>query len=120
MKFSEERTEGVLVLRLNGQLMGGPDAEALRERILGAIRDGITRILLDMQEVTWINSSGLGVLISSHMAARQKSGGSLKLMRVTKRIESILNVTRLSTIFEIYATEEDAWRSLEASPAGGR
>jgi anti-anti-sigma regulatory factor len=53
------------------------------------------------------------------MAARQ-SNGNLKLMKVSKRIESILNVTRLSTIFEIYPTEEDARRSLMASPAGGR
>jgi anti-sigma B factor antagonist len=119
MKFSEERGDGVLVLRLNGQLMGGPDAEAIRERILSSIRDGVKRILLDMQEVSWINSSGLGVLIASHMAARQ-SGGSLKLMKVTKRIESILNVTRLSTIFEVYLTEEDAWRSLAAPSTGGR
>lgn len=119
MKFSQETEGGVLILRLEGQLMGGGDAEAIRELILSSIEHGVANILLDMQEVSWVNSSGLGILIAGHMAARQK-GGALKLMKVSNRIESILNVTRLSTIFEVYPTEEEARRSVASSSAGQR
>jgi anti-sigma B factor antagonist len=119
MRFSREHEGDVLILRLEGQLMGGSEAEEMRATILSAIEQGTVKILLDMEGVSWINSSGLGILIASHMAARKK-GGALKLMKVSNRIESILNVTRLSTIFEIYPGEEAARRSIASSSAGSR
>ena len=91
----------------------------MRELILSAIEQGTVKILLDMEGVSWINSSGLGILIAAHMAARKK-GGALKLMKISNRIESILNVTRLNTIFEIYPDEEAARRSVASSSAGQR
>ena len=119
MRFSPENEGDLLILRLEGQLMGGSEAEQMRETILSAIEQGTVQILLDMEGVSWINSSGLGILIAAHMAARKK-GGALKLMKVSNRIESILNVTRLSTIFEVYPGEDAARRSLASSSAGPR
>ncbi|MBD3161538.1 MAG: anti-sigma factor antagonist, partial [Candidatus Eisenbacteria bacterium] len=116
MRFSQEREGGVLILRLEGQLMGGGEAEEVRDLLLSSIDQGTSRILLDMGEVSWVNSSGLGILIAGHLAARQR-GGTMKLMNVGSRIDSILNVTRLSTIFEVYETEEEARRSLQGSNA---
>ena len=119
MKFSPEQDGELLIMRLEGQLMGGSEAEEMREQILAAIEQGTVKILLDMEGVSWVNSSGLGILIAAHMAARKK-GGALKLMNVSNRIESILNVTRLSTIFEVYPGEEAARRSLASSSAKTR
>jgi anti-sigma B factor antagonist len=119
MRFSSEHDGDLLILRLEGQLMGGSEAEEMREHILSAIEKGTVKILLDMEGVSWINSSGLGILIAAHMAARKK-GGALRLMKVSNRIESILNVTRLSTIFEVYPGEEAARRSIASSTAGPR
>jgi anti-sigma B factor antagonist len=117
MKLIQQSEGDLLVLRIGGQLMGGPDADALRATILNSIQQGTDRILIDLSEITWVNSTGLGILITSHLAARNK-GGSLKLVGVSKRIESILSVTRLNTVFEIFPTEEDARRSFQASPSG--
>ena len=119
MRYSRENEGDLLILRLEGQLMGGGEAEEMRDLILSAIEQGTVKILLDMEGVSWINSSGLGILIASHMAARKK-GGSLKLMKVSSRIESILSVTRLNTIFEIYPGEEAARRSVASPSAGPR
>jgi len=118
MKLVQQAEGDVLVLRLGGQLMGGPDADALRSTILASIQQGTEKILIDLGEITWVNSTGLGVLITSHLAARGK-GGSLKLVGVSKRIESILSVTRLNTVFEVFSTEEDARKSFRSSPSGG-
>lgn len=116
MRFSQEREGGVLILRLEGQMMGGGGAEEVRDLILDSIEQGTRRILVDMGGVSWVNSSGLGILIAGHLAARQK-GGTMKLMNVGGRIGSILSVTRLSTVFEVYETEEEARKSLQGSNA---
>lgn len=117
MKLVQQSEGDLLILRLGGQLMGGPDADSLRTTILASIQQGTEKILIDMGEITWVNSTGLGILITSHLAARAK-GGSLKLIGVSKRIDSILAVTRLSTVFEIHATEEEARKSFHTSPSG--
>jgi anti-sigma B factor antagonist len=117
MKLVQETETDLLILRLGGQLMGGLDADALRSAILSSIEQGMRKVLIDLSEITWVNSTGLGVLITSHLAARGK-GGSVKLIGVSKRIESILSVTRLNTVFEIFPTEEDARSSFRASPSG--
>ncbi len=119
MRFSQEKQGGALTLRLHGQLMGGAEAEGLRTSILSAIEQGTGTLLLDLGEVSWVNSSGLGILIAGHLAARKK-GGALKLMKVSSRIESILKVTRLISIFEVYPSEEEARKSLAASSAEPR
>lgn len=115
MRLAQETAGELLTFRLEGQLMGGPDAEAVRSALLAAIEQGTKKILVDMSAVTWVNSTGLGILISSHMSARER-GGSVKLFGLSKRIESILNVTRLNTVFDVLHTEEDARRSFPASP----
>ncbi len=113
MKMTQEIRDGIVILRLSGQLMGGPDADAVRQTIQSVLKQGHRKILIDLEEVSWINSTGLGILISGHMLAAN-SGGRLKLMRVSKRIDSILGVTRLNTVFEIFGEEEAALKSFAA------
>ena len=107
MKMAQEIRGDVVVLRLSGQLLGGPDADAVRDQILAALNQGFKRILIDLNEVTWINSTGLGILISAHVTASE-CGGEVRLMRVSKRIDSILMITRLNTVFLTYPDEVTA------------
>jgi anti-sigma B factor antagonist len=107
MKLVQEIKGDVLVLRLSGQLMGGPDADAVRDRVAAALAQGFRKLLLDLAEVTWVNSTGLGILISAHIAASNQ-GGRVLMTRVSRRIESIFAITRLSTVFEMQPDEPSA------------
>lgn len=107
MKMTQEIKGDVVILRLSGQLMGGPDADAVRDTILSILNQGFKRILVDLKDVSWVNSTGLGILISSHITT-SNNGGQLKLMQVSKRIESIFMVTRLNTVFQVFEDEASA------------
>lgn len=106
MKINRRTRGDVVILELQGRLMGGPDSEALRKVIQDLIAQGTRRVLIDLAQVAWVNSSGLGMLIDAYTTLKE-SGGVLKFLNVSRRIESILAVTKLNTIFEMYA-EEDA------------
>lgn len=116
MKIKQEAIGNVYVIRLSGQLMGGPDADAVRETILSILNQGYKNLLVDLKDISWVNSTGLGILISSHITV-SNNGGHLRLMRVSKRIDSIFMVTRLNTVFQVFDTEEEALASYEGSGA---
>jgi anti-sigma B factor antagonist len=121
MKIKQEAKGNVYILRLSGQLMGGPDADAVRETVLSILNQGYKNLLVDLKDVSWVNSTGLGILISSHITVTG-NGGTLKLMRVSRRIDSIFMVTRLNTVFQIFENEDDALNSFgdaEASSPSG-
>ncbi len=114
MKHTQEINGDAVTLRLAGQLMGGPDSMGFRNTLLNAIEKGFREITLDMAEVTWVNSAGLGLLIHAHLTARAK-GCHLRLVRVTKRIASILAVTRLNSIFEVVGLDTEGREGLATS-----
>jgi anti-sigma B factor antagonist len=93
--------DGVAILELKGKLMGGPDPAALHDRVHNLIAKGINRVVIDMVEVKWMNSSGLGTLMAS-LTSLRNAGGDLKLANVSKKIESLLLITKLITVFETY------------------
>ncbi|MFH1144552.1 MAG: STAS domain-containing protein [Candidatus Eisenbacteria bacterium] len=110
MKASTHTEGEAVVISLSGQLMGGPDAEAVRQLIRENLETGRKKIVIDIGEVSWVNSTGLGILIASHVTV-SNAGGSLKLSRVSHRISQIFIVTKLHTVFETYDTVEQAIRS---------
>ena len=110
MKLVQEIRGDVAILRPSGQLMGGAEGDAVRDSIPVLLQQGYRKILIDLQDVSWVNSTGLGILISGHLAASGQ-GGKLNLMRVSPRIESILGVTRLDTVFQVFGDEESALKS---------
>lgn len=108
----ERKSEGkhAVVLSLAGTIQGGPDAEHLQTAIRDLVAEGRPHVLLDLQGVTWISSTGLGILIGGHTSLR-RAGGSLKIVNLTERVESLFAVTKLNLVFEVYSDEVTALRS---------
>jgi len=100
----------VMVLNLSGKIMGGPDHDKFQSEIKKLIADGQVDVLLNMTKVSWVNSTGLGILVSAFHTLK-KNGGQLKICEVSDRIDNILNVTQLKLVFETFETEEDGLAS---------
>ncbi len=111
----EKLVGGVLVLDLRGRVTLGEETEALRERIKRLIAAGHLKMVLNLEELAYIDSSGLSTLISSFVSVRNQ-GGQLKLLRLTRRVSDVMQITKLSTVFEIYDSMEDVQRSFAAPP----
>ena len=107
MATKEMIKDGVAILALKGKLMGGPDSTALHDRIHSLIADGINQVVIDLSKVKWMNSSGLGALMAS-LTTLRNAGGDLKLANVTKKIESLLLITKLMYVFETYNSVDRA------------
>lgn len=114
MKIKIRKTESVAIIDLSGKLMGGPDADVFKETIRQLIQEGYKKVLVNLAHVPWVNSTGLGILIAGYTTLKRE-GGVLKLTHVTDRIESILMITKLGTIFESFSDEEQALKSFDKS-----
>lgn len=110
MKLKRDDNGDVTVLRLEGKLMGGPDADEFKKVVRDLVGAERKKILVDMGKVSWVNSTGLGILISGYTTL-QNNGGTLKLVHVNKRIDQIFMVTKLNTIFESFEDETRALAS---------
>jgi anti-sigma B factor antagonist len=111
----EKVVDGVMVVDLRGRITLGEETEALRGRVKRLVEAGHTRIILNLEGVDYIDSVGLSTLVSSYTSAR-KQGGDVKLLHLTKRVHDLLQITRLSTVFEIYDSLEAARRSFGEPP----
>ncbi|MBC7186864.1 MAG: STAS domain-containing protein [Calditrichaeota bacterium] len=110
MELEEKRVGDVLVVGLSGKLMGGKDAERFREMLYRAIGEGIVNVLVDLSQVTWMNSSGLGMLISG-LTTMRSAGGDLRLVGLNEGTRRPLVITRLDSVFEVFDSEEQGVRS---------
>ena len=107
----------VFVLHLQGPITLGKGTEKLRSLVLEALDAGRKNILLNMSEVFYIDSSGLGELVAAYTTATHR-GGKLKLMKLTPRVQDVVQLTRVFSIFEVYDNEDAAVRSFAASASG--
>lgn len=110
MKIKERQTDGVTILEVSGKIMGGPDAELFNTTLKSLIHQGQARVVVDLGKVTWVNSTGLGILISGYTTLKRNEG-EMKLLNVSERIESIFMVTKLHSVFETYKDESEAVQS---------
>lgn len=110
MKIKEREQDGVAILELSGKIMGGPDSEKFSSTLKQLIHEEKTRVIVDLGKVTWVNSTGLGILISGYTTMK-RSNGEMKLLNVSDRIESIFMVTKLASVFESYKDEDEAIQS---------
>jgi anti-sigma B factor antagonist len=107
MKHKVREDGKVTIIDLSGKLMGGCDADVFRDLVHELIERGRKKIVVNLAGVKWINSTGVGILITGYTTLR-KNKGDLKLLNASKKIESILYVTKLNLIFECYDDERDA------------
>jgi anti-sigma B factor antagonist len=112
LKIKSKAEGDVMVLFLSGKIMGGPDHEKFHTEIKTLIKEGYVDILLNMSKVNWINSTGLGVLVSAFHTLK-KEGGQLKICEVSERIDNILNVTQLKLVFETFDECQKALASFD-------
>ena len=107
MKVRELVRGEVTVLELSGRMAEGRATDALSDRINQLSENGTKKIIFDLGKVHWIDSSGLGLLIREYTRL-QTLDGDLKLVRVTRSVSSLLKMTKLTTVFDVHDTLEDA------------
>ena len=112
MKLTDREQDGIVILEPRGKIMGGPDASLLNEKLHDCIERNLNKIVIDLGRVDWMNSTGLGILISSYTTLRNNNG-ELKLANVTEKIQSLLTITKLVKVFEAFDSVEDAVNSFE-------
>jgi anti-sigma B factor antagonist len=110
MKIVERQVGDVLILDLHGKIMIGEGDDALREAVTRLVDGGSTRIVLNLAEVPYVDSAGLGEIVRCYTTVSRK-GGRLKLLHLTKKIKDLLAITKLLTVFETYDSEDEAVKS---------
>lgn len=110
MRLKTKELEGVVVVEVKGNLVGGPDSQKFRDLLHKLANQGRSKIVVDLKGVKIINSAGLGTLISG-LTTMRNSGGDLKISNPNEKIQSLLKITRLVKIFEVYDSVDEAIRS---------
>lgn len=110
MKLNHRDEAGVIIIEPKGKIMGGPESTELHDLLHDLIDQGKKSVIIDLGKVDWMNSTGLGLLISG-LTTLRKSGGELKLANVTDKIQSLLTITKLVTIFKSFDTVDEAIKS---------
>jgi anti-sigma B factor antagonist len=113
MKIVERQVEDVVILDLHGKILIGEGDDALREAVTKLSDSGKTKILLNLAEVPYVDSAGLGEIVRTYTTVSRK-GGKLKLLNLTKKIEDLLSITKLLTVFETYESEDEAVKSYKS------
>lgn len=107
LKMMDRVVDGVAVEAIDGRIVLGEESNALREKVKSLLAAGQKKIVLNMSNVTYIDSSGLGALVAAHTSARSQ-GAVLKLCNLGSKFQEILQVTKLVTVFDSYPTEAAA------------
>ncbi len=112
MKLSDREQDGIVILEPKGKIMGGPDATLLNDKLHEIIEAGQKRVVIDLSQVNWMNSTGLGILIST-LTTLRNNDGELKLANVTEKIQSLLVITKLAPVFDSFDTIDDAVKAFK-------
>jgi anti-sigma B factor antagonist len=116
LKMTQREVDGVSVVALDGRIVLGEESNALREKVKSLIASGKKKIILNMDNVTFIDSAGLGTLVAAHHSARSQ-GASLKLCHLGSKFQEVLQITKLLTVFDVYKTETEAVASFAKGTA---
>ncbi len=117
LKMTNREVDGVAVVALDGRIVLGEETSALREKVKSLVAEGKKKLLLNMGNVTMIDSSGLGALVAAYSSAKAM-GASLCLCNLGLQTNQLLQMTKLLTVFEVSNTEEEALHSfLKAASA---
>jgi anti-sigma B factor antagonist len=115
LRMSTRTVDGVMIVDCSGRLVFGEESAALRDTVKKALAYS-PKIVLNLREVNFIDSGGLGTLVSLYTTARN-ANGAMKLARLSQRVGDLLQITKLLTIFEVFDDEEEAARSFQRDAA---
>ena len=107
LKMRTRETGGIIIIDLTGQLTLGEASAALRDEVRDQVSHGYNKILLNLADITYIDSAGLGELTAAYTSVKNR-GGQLKLLSLTKRVHDLMQITKLYTVFEVYDDEKTA------------
>jgi anti-sigma B factor antagonist len=114
--ITNKEVDGVSVVSFNGRIVLGPESSALRERVKALLAEGKKKIVMNMANVTYIDSSGLGMLVALHVSARSQAA-EMHLSNLGEKFQDVLQLTRLLTVFSVYDTEAEAIRGFRPGAA---
>ena len=112
MKINSYAKEDVTVLEPVGKLMGGPDVGELDEKLYALLGRGQKKVIIDLSKTAWISSSAISILIHHHTKFGE-IGGKLKLANLTKKVQEIIVIAKLTLVFDVYDTLEEALESFQ-------
>ncbi len=107
LKMTSSEVDGASVVALDGRIVLGEESQALRVKLKGLIAEGKKQIVLNMDNIKYIDSAGLGILVAAHVSAKTQ-GASLKLSNLGSKFREVLQLTKLVTVFDVYNTEAAA------------
>jgi anti-sigma B factor antagonist len=110
MQIAERESGAVTVLDLSGKITLGDDGNLLKDKLHSLLHQGKKNVLLNLGQVPYVDSAGLGSLVSAYTTVTRE-GGSLKLTNVTKKLQDLLSITKLLTVFDTFDSEDEAIRS---------
>jgi anti-sigma B factor antagonist len=113
MQIEERVVNDVTILDLKGKMTLGEGDELLKDKVNSLVSQGHKKVVLNLEAVPYIDSAGLGEIVRSYTTITRQ-GGKLKLLNVSKRIQDLLVITKLMTIFDSYEAEPEAVRSFSA------
>ena len=116
MKISTRQVDGVTIVDCSGRITLGEGSVMLRDTVRDLLSKGQKKIVLNLAEVNYIDSSGIGELVSAFTTAKNQ-GGELKLLNLTKKVHDLLQITKLFTVFEVHSDEVAALRSFDKKSA---
>jgi len=107
LKMTNREVDSVSVVALDGRIVLGEESNALREKVKSLIAEAKKKIVLNMANVTFIDSAGLGTLVAAHHSAKSQ-GAALKLAHLGAKFQEVLQITKLLTVFDVYNSEAEA------------
>src|SRR6266568_6763249 len=113
IKMTNSEVDGVSVVTLDGRIVLGEESNSLREKLKSMLAEGKKKIVLNMVNIKYIDSSGLGTLVAAHVSAKTQ-GASVCLCNLGKKFHEVMQITKLLTIFDVYDTEAAAVSSFQS------
>ena len=110
MQIAERESGAVTVLDLSGTITLGEDGNLLKDKLQSLLHQNKKNILFNLANVSYVDSAGLGAIVSAYTTVTRE-GGTLKLANVTKKLQDLLSITKLLTVFETFDSEDEAIRS---------
>jgi len=113
VRMTDREVDGVSVVELDGRIVLGEESNSFREKLKSLVAEGKKKIVLNLSEIKYIDSAGLGALVAAHISAKNQ-GASVRLCHLGKKFHEVMQITKLLTVFDVYDTEAAAISSFQS------